>query len=76
MRLDVIDQEGGLRLEFEADGFLYKMVRNIVGMLIEVATGNCQLEDIPKVFSAKNRKMAPAAAPAQGLFLMEVKYGE
>jgi len=76
MRLDVIEQEGGLRLEFEADGFLYKMVRNIVGMLIEVACCNCSLEDVPKAFSAKDRKIAPSAAPAQGLFLMEVKYKE
>lgn len=33
-RLDIAEQEGGVRLEFEGSGFLYKMVRNIVGTLI------------------------------------------
>ena len=32
-KLDIVPQEGGVRLEMEADGFLYKMVRNIVGIL-------------------------------------------
>lgn len=73
-RLDVIDEEGGIRLEFEADGFLYKMVRNIVGMLIQVASGKEPLDRIKEVFVAKNRQIAPQSAPPQGLFLYEVKY--
>lgn len=74
MRLDIIEQEHGLRFEFEANGFLYKMVRNIVGTLIEVSSGRIPLEAIPKILEAKNRDIAPAAAPSSGLFLMEVKY--
>lgn len=73
-RLDVVEQEGGLRLEFEGDGFLYKMVRNIVGTLIEVASGRRTLEDIHTLLKAKDRRAAGIAAPARGLFLMNVHY--
>lgn len=73
-RLDVIEEEGGLRFEFEADGFLYKMVRNIVGTLVDVATGKRSVDDISKIFAARDRRLASMAAPAQALFLMEVEY--
>lgn len=73
-RLDLIEQKGGVRLEFEGDGFLYKMVRNITGVLLEIAAGKLAPEDIPEIFAAKDRRRAGAAAPPQGLFLMEVKY--
>ena len=46
-RLDVIDEEGGVRLEFEGTGFLYKMVRNIMGTLLEISTGKIPLETLP-----------------------------
>lgn len=73
-RLDVIDEEGGVRLEFEGDGFLYKMVRNIVGTLVDVASGKRPIEDIPKIFASTDRRQCSMAAPPQGLFLMRVEY--
>jgi len=73
-RLDLKDQEGGFRLEFEGNGFLYKMVRNIVATLLEVATGKLDVSSIPDIFAAKDRKKACGVAPARGLFLMEVRY--
>ncbi len=73
-RLDIIEEEGGLRLEFEGDGFLYKMVRNIVGTLIEIASGKRDLTDIPTIFAAKNRQLSGKAAPPHGLFLIKVDY--
>lgn len=73
-RIDVVDQPGGLRLEFEGDGFLYKMVRNITGTLIEVANGKRPLSDIEKILNAKDRRQAGQTAPPQGLFLVEVQY--
>lgn len=73
-RLDVVEEEGGIRLEFEGDGFLYKMVRNIVGTLLEVATGKRPPEDIERLFSAKDRREAGQAAPPHGLFLVKVDY--
>lgn len=73
-RLDVVEEDGGVRLEFEGSGFLYKMVRNIVGTLHEVAVGKIDIDVIPSIFEAKDRKQAGAAAPPQGLFLNSVSY--
>jgi tRNA pseudouridine38-40 synthase len=73
-RLDVIEEKGGIRLEFEGDGFLYKMVRNITGTLLDAATKKISLDAIPKIFEAKDRRTAGSAAPPQGLFLVEVLY--
>lgn len=74
IRLDIIPEEGGVRLEFEADGFLYKMVRNIVGTALEVASGKKDLGDIPQIFDAKDRRKAGKAVPPHGLFLVDVLY--
>ena len=73
-RLDVIPTEHGLRCEFEGNGFLYKMVRNIVGTLVEVAKGKIPLSQIDHLFKVKDRRQTPKAAPAQGLFLVKVIY--
>jgi len=73
-RLELIEQEGGARLEFEGDGFLYKMVRNITGSLIEVAQGKRKVEDIAQMLDAKNRRALGKSAPARGLFLEKVIY--
>lgn len=58
----------------EADAFLYKMVRIIVGTLLEVGKGNINYLEVKKILEAKNRKMAGKTVPAKGLFLMKVKY--
>jgi len=73
-RLDVVEQKNGVRLEFEGNGFLYKMVRNITGTLLEVGYGRIEPEQIPQILAAKDRRQAGPAAPPQGLFLMEVIY--
>lgn len=73
-RLDCCQVKGGIRLEFEGDGFLYKMVRNIVGTMVQVASGIRHIEEIPLIFAAKDRCAAGPAAPSQGLFLFNVKY--
>jgi len=73
-RIDVVEQEGGLRLEFEGNGFLYKMVRNIVGTLLEISIQKRELGQIKQLFAAKKRTQAGRAAPAKGLFLVQVNY--
>lgn len=73
-RLDVTDEPGGVRLEFEGDGFLYKMVRNITGTLVDVASGKLSLDEIDVIFNCRDRRKASSAAPAQGLFLVKVDY--
>lgn len=73
-RFDIVPEEGGLRLEIEADGFLYKMVRNIVGTLLEVAANKRSVNDILKILETKDRRLAGKAAPPHGLFLVKVDY--
>jgi tRNA pseudouridine38-40 synthase len=75
-RLEMHTQPGGVRLEFEGDGFLYKMVRNITGTLIAIGRGKMSVEDLEALFKAKDRRKASPAAPPQGLFLMKVNYNE
>ncbi len=59
---------------FEADAFLYKMARTIVGTLLEVGKEKINCLEVKKILEAKNRKMAGKTVPAKGLFLMKVKY--
>ena len=73
-RIDVVEKENGVQLIFEGNGFLYKMVRNIVGTLLEVCAGKKHIDQIPEILAAKDRKKAGKAAPALGLFLAKVIY--
>ncbi len=73
-RLDIVEEPGGVRLELEGNGFLYKMVRNIVGTLLDVCAGKIDKDHIPAILEAKDRKKAGRAAPPHGLYLIEVKY--
>ncbi|OQA02414.1 MAG: tRNA pseudouridine synthase A [Planctomycetes bacterium ADurb.Bin401] len=61
-------------IDVEANGFLYNMVRNIVGTLVEIGRGRWQPEMMDKILHAKNRTAAGPIAPAQGLCLMWIKY--
>lgn len=68
------DKYGMLRIYVEADGFLKYMVRNMVGMLVDVGRGRRNPSEITSVIDAKDRKKAAITAPPHGLFLKEVKY--
>lgn len=70
-----IEQEGDmLRFLFSGNGFLFHMVRIIMGTLLEVGTGRRKPEDIPSVLTAGKREQAGMLVPAQGLTLVEVRY--
>ena len=58
----------------QSDGFLYNMVRNIVGTLVEVGRGRWEPEYIEEILAAKDRNAAGPIAPASGLCLMEIFY--
>ncbi|PJD94618.1 MAG: tRNA pseudouridine(38-40) synthase TruA [Parachlamydia sp.] len=73
-RVDLCEEFGGVRLEFEGNGFLYKMVRNIVGVLLDAARGKKTNEEILKIFAARDRKQCGRAVPPQGLFLDHVDF--
>ena len=76
--LQVIDRGRGLAdkidIEIEANGFLYNMVRNIVGSLVEIGKGKQTVQWMTDVLAAKNRDFAGPTAPPQGLFLVQVWY--
>lgn len=61
-------------IDIEADGFLYNMVRNIVGTLIEIGRGKLLEGSTKKILLARNRKFAGPTVSAKGLCLLEVKY--
>ncbi len=70
-----VKKEGDLiHIEVTANGFLYKMVRNIVGTLLAVGSAKLKVVEVAKILKAKDRTKAPQTAPAQGLCLMVVKY--
>ncbi len=55
-------------------GFLYRMVRNLVGTLLEVGKGNLRPLDLEGILAARDRAAAGPTAPARGLYLAEVEY--
>jgi tRNA pseudouridine38-40 synthase len=63
-----------LSFHFTADGFLYRMVRNLVGALVKVGLGKISVEEFVGILRACSRSRAPATAPACGLYLMHVNY--
>jgi tRNA pseudouridine38-40 synthase len=70
-----IEKTGDLiEIKIRADGFLYNMVRIIVGTLTEVAFGRFAPEDIPEIIASCDRKRAGMTAPAEGLYLNRVFY--
>lgn len=58
----------------QADGFLYNMVRIMVGTLLKIQQGKLRPDSIPDIIMQKNRKAAGPTAPACGLYLDEVFY--
>ena len=70
-----ITRQGSLiRICVEADGFLYHMIRNMVGTLLEVGRGKRKSEDIARILKAKDRRLAGMTAPSEGLTLIKVTY--
>lgn len=70
-----VEQEGNLiKLFFRGDGFLYNMVRIMVGTLLFVSEGKIQPEQIPEIIQKKDRSLAGKTAPARGLYLNRIFY--
>lgn len=73
-KLDVNDEEDELVFTFRGDGFLYKMIRNLVGTLLEIGNDRMAEGCIPEILAAKDRTKAGQTANPEGLYLLEVKY--
>jgi tRNA pseudouridine38-40 synthase len=73
-RCDATGEDKWIYVNVEGDGFLYNMVRNIVGSLVEVGAGRWKPEKMNEILEAASRTAAGPLAPAQGLCLMWIKY--
>lgn len=74
--VEVIEDEEMIELQFLGNGFLYRMVRNMVGTLVEVGMGKREPESIADILLSCDRSQAGITAPAEGLFLERVWYKE
>jgi tRNA pseudouridine38-40 synthase len=63
-----------LRIAITGDGFLYNMVRIMIGTLIEIGQGLRAPEEVVRILEGKNRQQAGITVSSQGLFLLEVRY--
>jgi tRNA pseudouridine38-40 synthase len=73
-RIDIVKKGGFLHIDIESTGFLYKMVRNIVGTLLEIGSGKFSAGSMKKILLAKDRFQAGDTVKPHGLYLMEVQY--
>lgn len=73
-RLDVQQEGPMITMTAQADGFLYHMMRNIVGSLLLVGQGKREPEWLKDVLRSGRRELAGPTAPARGLCLVAVKY--
>ncbi len=65
-----------IHLEIQANGFLYGMVRLLVGLLVEVGSGKRSLTNFTDIWQHQRREQVKYSAPAKGLCLLRVGYGE
>ena len=75
-RIDVQTIGNFCCITFVGNGFLYKMIRCLMGMIEAVGAGVASPESVTRILEAKDRTQAPETAPPNGLFLMKVFYNE
>jgi tRNA pseudouridine38-40 synthase len=68
------EREDYITIVVSGDGFLYNMVRTIVGTLVQVGSGKRDIDWPAKVLAARDRRQAGQTAPPHGLFLVSVSY--
>lgn len=73
-RLEVRRRGRLVKITAEADGFLYKMVRSLVGVLVSVGEGKLTPQRVGEILASRRRTALVQTAPPQGLFLVKVFY--
>lgn len=73
-KMEVNDTCDELLFTFRGDGFLYNMVRIMVGTLLKIGNGRISEDAIPQIIAACDRSLAGPTAHPEGLYLKEVKY--
>jgi tRNA pseudouridine38-40 synthase len=74
MNLEIEKKKDFITVKITANGFLYNMVRIIVGTLISIGTGRITNDDLIKIIKSKNRENAGVTVPPHGLYLYDVYY--
>ena len=72
--IDIEDQQGFIIIRVRGNGFLYNMVRRIIGVLIEVGLNEIDADRIPEIINSKERNQAGFIAEAGGLYLEKIYY--
>jgi len=73
-RLEIDRVDDWITIECEANAFLHHMVRNIVGSLVKVGRGEATPEWIGEILAKRDRRLAAATAPPNGLTLVAIRY--
>ncbi|MDD5097319.1 MAG: tRNA pseudouridine synthase A, partial [Candidatus Omnitrophica bacterium] len=73
-RIKISKVKNLLQVDIEADSFLYNMVRNIVGTLLEIGRGRFPKGSMLKILQSQDRALAGPTLPAKGLCLVKVRY--
>jgi len=73
-RLEIVQRGRRLKITAEADGFMYKMVRSLAGVLVAVGEGKLTPEQVKEILASQKRTALVQTAPPQGLFLVKVFY--
>ena len=72
--ISFLEQGDDIEIHFAGSGFLYNMVRIMVGTLLKVGSGRLEPGDVAAILKAKDRNRAAQTAPAEGLYLWRVYY--
>lgn len=72
--IDVQQQDEEMIFRFVGNGFLYNMVRIMVGTLLDVGQGKLHGDEIPSILKKMDRRLAGKTAPGHGLYLWQVNY--
>jgi tRNA pseudouridine38-40 synthase len=73
-KISITKDKDLIHINIEADGFLYNMVRNIAGTLIEIGRGKFPEGSLKRIVALRDRRVAGPTLPACGLCLVKVKY--
>jgi len=74
--IDIRQQSPFIVIDIQANAFLYHMVRNIVGVLLDIGSKKLPVSRMATILAAGDRTQAGVTAPAQGLYLLSVTYPE
>ncbi|WP_167631761.1 tRNA pseudouridine(38-40) synthase TruA [Mariprofundus ferrooxydans] len=74
--LEIVQHDHCIHIHVSADAFLYHMVRNLVGNLVEVGAGKRSPDDFAALLASRDRQMGAATAPAHGLYFTDAWYDD